>query len=89
LDPDAREDVLMSAEAAPVLPGTEVRFTVGPLGLIAGDTPAGKFEDALVNVGDLGEYIGPHTTMLEKGWHLIAVGERTCPCHRSHFEVIG
>lgn len=76
--------------------GTPVRFTVGPLGLVA-NTKRAKVEpedvekgqqqgSETVTVGDEGTYIGPHPTVAN--WSLIAVGDLICPCHSSHFEVI-
>ncbi len=71
---------------AALTPGQQVRFTAA-LGLVKKDTPAGKFEAQIVEIGDLGEYIGPHPTI--DGWSLIAVGEQfICPCHSSQFEAV-
>lgn len=67
--------------------GTTVRFTRGPLGLIATPT-SGRFEVPTVSVGDEGAYHSPHTALGEKGWHMIQVGELYCPCHESQFEEV-
>jgi hypothetical protein len=38
-------------------PGDRVRFTRGPLGLVKGNTPLGKFERECVHKGDLGRVV--------------------------------
>lgn len=72
-------------------PGSAVKFTRGPLGLIREDTPSGSFEPETVKAGDTGTYVGPHPyqDLADHDWHMIDVGnDLTCPCHSSQFEVV-
>lgn len=72
--------------ATEIIYGTPVRFTMGPLGLVA-NAEETKFVDRTVSNGDEGTYIGPHPHI--DGWSLVAVDEDLiCPCHSSHFEAI-
>jgi hypothetical protein len=66
-------------------PGQTVRFTTGPLGLIADENSA-FFVEATAKAGDTGEYIGSHPYV--DGWHMIRVGKYVCPCAPAHFEAI-
>lgn len=67
--------------------GDRIRFTVGPLGLLAKLSDL-KFVDATVKSGDEGIYQGPHPSITEEGWHVIQVGEWVCPVHDSMIEKI-
>ena len=64
--------------------GERVRFTEGPLGLVASVTDT-RFRPETVTAGDLGTYVGPHPLLDEDGWHVVQVGELVCPCHESQF----
>jgi hypothetical protein len=35
----------------------------------------------------VGSYVGPHPSMSEDGWHLIAVGDLLAPLHEEQFVV--
>jgi hypothetical protein len=63
-------------------PGTRVRFTKGPLGLMDDDSGL-KFKELVVNAGDEG-VVSARTTNID-GWLIVdvpAVGERFyCPVH--------
>lgn len=61
-------------------PGTKVRFTAGPLGLIRLDSPY-KFVPETVSEGDEGEIVTSEDQMPE-GWLLVRVGDDLyCPVH--------
>lgn len=67
--------------------GTRVRFTIGPIGVLA--TPHdGRFADPIVQAGDFGTYHDTHAMI--DGWHIIAVeinGETFyAPVDRRQFE---
>lgn len=72
-----------------IKPGTRVRFTDGPLGILHPHALA--FIEATVGEGDEGTYRDVDEASGED-WHLITVdvdGEpHECPVHRSQFEVV-
>jgi len=67
-----------------------VRFTHGPLGLVDAAEPY-RFQEGVVNVGDVGELIVEGELPLEvpEGWSLVKVGELYCPTWAATLEVIG
>jgi hypothetical protein len=54
--------------------GDRVRFTRGPLGLVKGDTPLGKFEPETVESGDTGVVVDlpENHAALPEGWIAVA-----------------
>jgi hypothetical protein len=68
--------------------GDEVRFTVGPLGVMALLSSRVMLEDWTVGVGDTGVYFAPDSG--ETDWHMISVerGDEAgfVPVHNSQFE---
>lgn len=69
-------------------PGSRVRFTHGPIGLLEHED-AHKFAEPVAQAGDFGTYVREHPLL--EGWHIVAVemdsGRFYAPVDRRQIEV--
>lgn len=76
---------MVYGEGSEMQKGDRVRFTVGPLGLLA-ERDLGRFGAGIVQKGDEGVYDGPHPSPRMDDWHLVQVGDCWAPVHSHMIE---